>query len=119
MKKLFFVATGLVGVAAAVVAFRQPPAQPSGRVSDPAVVETLISDAKGDATALDVLFEVRPDVLNHNLETVARLQRAVRPSAGYARSLDSLWAMYQWLDRAPLGRNEHGMWWRHHDAYGK
>jgi lipoic acid synthetase len=52
-----------------------------------AVVETLISDAKGDASALDLLFEVRPDVLNHNLETVARLQRAVRPSAGYARSL--------------------------------
>ena len=55
-----------------------------------AIVETLISDAKGDAAALDVLFEVRPDVLNHNLETVARLQRAVRPSAGYARSLGVL-----------------------------
>jgi lipoic acid synthetase len=55
-----------------------------------AVVETLISDAKGDAAALDVLFEVGPDVLNHNLETVARLQRAVRPSAGYARSLGVL-----------------------------
>ena len=55
-----------------------------------AVVETLISDAKGDAAALDVLFDVRPDVLNHNLETVARLQRAVRPSAGYARSLGVL-----------------------------
>jgi lipoic acid synthetase len=50
-------------------------------------VETLISDAKGDADALDVLVAARPDVLNHNLETVARLQRAVRPSAGYARSL--------------------------------
>ena len=37
-----------------------------------------------------MLFEVRPDVLNHNLETVARLQRAVRPSAGYARSLSVL-----------------------------
>ncbi len=36
------------------------------------------------------LFDVRPDVLNHNLETVARLQRAVRPSAGYARSLSVL-----------------------------
>ena len=50
-------------------------------------VETLISDAKGDAASLDVLVAARPDVLNHNLETVARLQRAVRPSAGYARSL--------------------------------
>jgi lipoic acid synthetase len=53
-------------------------------------VETLISDAKGDATSLEALFEVRPDVLNHNIETVARLQRAVRPSAGYARSLSVL-----------------------------
>jgi lipoic acid synthetase len=53
-------------------------------------VETLISDAKGEPGSLDILFEVRPDVLNHNLETVARLQRAVRPSAGYARSLSVL-----------------------------
>jgi lipoyl synthase len=53
-------------------------------------VETLISDARGDADALDVLFAVRPDVLNHNVETVARLQRAVRPSAAYARSLSVL-----------------------------
>ena len=50
-------------------------------------VETLISDCRGDAESLDVIFEARPDVLNHNIETVARLQRAVRPSAGYARSL--------------------------------
>jgi lipoic acid synthetase len=50
-------------------------------------VETLISDCKGRANSLDVIFDARPDVLNHNLETVARLQRAVRPSAGYARSL--------------------------------
>ncbi|HEX7076802.1 MAG TPA: DUF899 domain-containing protein [Candidatus Eisenbacteria bacterium] len=35
----------------------------------------------------------------------------------YARGLDGLWGMYQWLDRAPLGRNEQGMWWRHHDKY--
>ena len=36
----------------------------------------------------------------------------------YARGLDSLWGMYQWLDRAPKGRNETGVWWRHHDRYG-
>ena len=50
-------------------------------------VEVLISDCKGDADALATIFAARPDVLNHNLETVARLQRAARPSAGYARSL--------------------------------
>jgi lipoic acid synthetase len=50
-------------------------------------VEVLISDCHGDAAALDTIFAARPDVLAHNLETVARLQRAARPSAGYARSL--------------------------------
>jgi lipoic acid synthetase len=50
-------------------------------------VEVLIPDCKGDPTALDAIFAARPDVLNHNLETVVRLQRAVRPSASYARSL--------------------------------
>jgi predicted dithiol-disulfide oxidoreductase (DUF899 family) len=36
----------------------------------------------------------------------------------YARGLDGLWGAYQWLDRAPRGRNETGgLWWRHHDAY--
>lgn len=35
----------------------------------------------------------------------------------YARGLDGLWGMYQWLDRAPKGRNEMGVWWRRHDEY--
>jgi lipoyl synthase len=55
-----------------------------------AAVEVLISDCKGDRTSQALIFDARPDVLNHNLETVARLQRAVRPSAGYARSLTVL-----------------------------
>src|SRR6478735_2270337 len=50
-------------------------------------VEVLIPDCKGDPDALGVVFDARPDVLNHNIETVARLQRAARPSASYARSL--------------------------------
>jgi predicted dithiol-disulfide oxidoreductase (DUF899 family) len=36
----------------------------------------------------------------------------------YARGLDGLWGAYQWLDRAPRGRNEPGIWWRRHDEYG-
>lgn len=35
----------------------------------------------------------------------------------FARGLDGLWGMYQWLDRAPLGRNETGPWWLYHDRY--
>ena len=53
-------------------------------------IETLVSDAKGDVASLQLLFDARPDVFNHNIETVTRLQRAVRPSAGYARSLGVL-----------------------------
>jgi predicted dithiol-disulfide oxidoreductase (DUF899 family) len=35
----------------------------------------------------------------------------------FARGLDGLWGAYQWLDRAPRGRNEPTYWWRHHDSY--
>jgi predicted dithiol-disulfide oxidoreductase (DUF899 family) len=39
--------------------------------------------------------------------------------SSYARGLDGLWGMYQWLDRAPKGRNETNVWWRRHDEYNK
>ena len=73
---------GFAHVAACVRAIRA--------VSPRTIVETLVSDAMGDDSALHLLFDdpaARPNVFNHNVETVARLQRAVRPSAGYARSL--------------------------------
>jgi predicted dithiol-disulfide oxidoreductase (DUF899 family) len=37
----------------------------------------------------------------------------------YARGVDALWGMYPWLDRAPKGRNETGLWWRRHDEYNR
>jgi lipoic acid synthetase len=70
---------GAGGFAATVAAIR--------RRSPGTAVELLISDCKGDPDALEKIFSAGPDVLNHNVETVARLQRAVRPSASYARSL--------------------------------
>jgi lipoic acid synthetase len=73
---------GARGFAEAIVAIRAR--RPS------TLVEVLIPDFKGDPVALATVFDARPDVLNHNLETVARLQRAVRPSASYARSLSVL-----------------------------
>jgi predicted dithiol-disulfide oxidoreductase (DUF899 family) len=39
--------------------------------------------------------------------------------SAFARGLDAMWGMYQWLDRAPLGRNETGIWFRRRDEYGK
>jgi lipoic acid synthetase len=53
-------------------------------------IEVLTSDLKGDVDSLQLIIDARPDVMNHNVETVARLQRAVRPSAGYLRSLTVL-----------------------------
>jgi hypothetical protein len=37
--------------------------------------------------------------------------------SAYERGVDGIWGMYQWLDRAPKGRNETGVWWRHRDNY--
>ena len=70
---------GAAGFAATVTAIR--------RRTPGVQVEVLVPDCRGDEAALATIFASRPDVLNHNVETVPRLQRAVRPSAGYARSL--------------------------------
>lgn len=53
-------------------------------------VETLISDMQMNTAALDVVIDARPEVLNHNVETVRALQKAVRPQADYQRSLSVL-----------------------------
>jgi lipoyl synthase len=73
---------GASGFAATIAAVRARTPQTT--------IEVLIPDCGGDADALQAIFDARPDVLNHNLETVARFQRAARPSAGYARSLGVL-----------------------------
>ena len=74
---------GMAHVGACVEAIRVAPAgNPRSRRSCPT--------SAAPTTRWQALFAVRPDVFNHNVETVARLQRAVRPSAGYARSLSVL-----------------------------
>jgi lipoic acid synthetase len=61
------------------------------RASRPSArIEVLIPDFQGDEAALRTVLDARPDVLNHNLETVARLYRSVRPQALYGRSLEVL-----------------------------
>lgn len=73
---------GAAHVAATVRAIQQ--------TNSDAGVEVLISDLRGDAVSLAIVLDAKPDIINHNIETVARLQRAVRPSASYARSLTLL-----------------------------
>ena len=73
---------GAAGFAETIAAIR---AQSPGTT-----VEVLVPDFGGDAASLGTVLDAGPDILNHNIETVARLQRAVRPSAGYARSLTLL-----------------------------
>jgi len=53
-------------------------------------VEVLIPDFQGDAGALETVLAARPDVLNHNVETVPRLYASIRPQADYAQSLELL-----------------------------
>lgn len=53
-------------------------------------IEVLIPDFRGNATAIDEVIAAAPDVINHNLETVPRLYRRVRPGSNYQRSLDLL-----------------------------
>ena len=74
---------GMAHVAACVEAIRVAPAGHAGR-------DAWCRTCAAPSRRWRVLFAVRPDVFNHNVETVARLQRAVRPSAGYARSLSVL-----------------------------
>jgi predicted dithiol-disulfide oxidoreductase (DUF899 family) len=61
---------------------------------------TFLRDRPGMST-----FAMQDGVVYHTYST-------------YARGLDGLWNMYQWLDRAPLGRNEQGIWWKRNDEYG-
>jgi len=65
-----------------------------------ATVEVLVPDLGGDEAALAAVLAARPDVLNHNLETVPRLYPQVRPQARYARSLELLARAAAWA-RAP------------------
>jgi lipoyl synthase len=53
-------------------------------------IEVLIPDFKGSEEALDIVLASKPDILNHNLETVPRLYRTVRPQANYQQSLEVL-----------------------------
>ena len=76
------------------------------RLNPSTSVEVLIPDFKGDRGAIDNIIEASPEVLNHNLETVPRLQREIRTAASYGRSLSLL--QYA-KDSAFLGKTKTGL----------
>ena len=78
----------------------------SRRRSPHTEIEVLIPDFKGDREALQTVMDARPEVLNHNTETVLRLQRDIRTSASYGRSLALLWRAKQ---MNPEGLNKSGL----------
>jgi predicted dithiol-disulfide oxidoreductase (DUF899 family) len=81
-----------------------------GRIApDSPVVEV----AKSVGTDVDTFLREAPGMSAFALEDAV----VYHTYSAYARGLDGLWGMYQWLDRAPLGRNESGIWWRRHDEY--
>ena len=94
---------------------------------EPAMLQTLAGAAKSwaqDPTAM-MAASTGTDVPTYTRErpgvSAFVLEDGVvyHTYSAYARGVDAVWGMYQWLDRAPLGRNEQGVWWRRHDEYGK
>jgi predicted dithiol-disulfide oxidoreductase (DUF899 family) len=84
--------------------------QRAGVTEDSPVVQV----AKDVGVDLDTFLREAPGMSAFALEDGA----VYHTYSAYARGLDGLWGMYQWLDRAPKGRNETGVWWRRHDEYG-
>ena len=72
-------------------------------------------DTYGTGVDMPTFLRERPGVSAFALEDGA----VFHTYSTYARGLDGLWGMWQWLDRAPKGRNETGHWWRRHDEYGE
>ena len=88
-------------------------------------VRTLAGEAVGEGPVAELAAMTGTDAATYTRErpgmSVFALEDGVvyHVYSTYARGLDGLWGMYQWLDRAPRGRNESGIWWRRHDEYGK
>ena len=85
---------------------------------EPALRSTSEGPAKGAAmsgTDVATYTRERPGMSAYALEHGV----VYHTYSTYARGLDGLWGMYQWLDRAPKGRNETGLWWRRHDEYDR
>jgi predicted dithiol-disulfide oxidoreductase (DUF899 family) len=88
----------------------------SNAVTDPAAFPQIVKNfAAGCGTDAPTYVRERPGMSTFVLEDGV----VYHAYSTYARGLDGLWGMYQWLDRAPMGRNESGGWWRRNDEYKK
>jgi predicted dithiol-disulfide oxidoreductase (DUF899 family) len=93
---------------------------------EPALTERGIGDAltiSGEGPVAEIAAMTGTDVATYTRERPGMSAFVLEDGvvyhaySTYARGLDGLWGMYQWLDRAPRGRNETGVWWRRHDEY--
>jgi predicted dithiol-disulfide oxidoreductase (DUF899 family) len=91
----------------------------------PAQVRALAREAGGEGLVAEVAAMAGTDAATFMRERPGMSAFAIEDGvvyhaySAYARGVDGLWGMYQWLDRAPKGRNETGVWWRRHDEYNK
>lgn len=85
-----------------------------GPAPDPSKTSPIVAQfAASCGTDAPTYMRDRPGVSSFALDE----SRVYHCYSAYARGVDGLWGMYQWLDRAPKGRNETGAWWRRHDEY--
>lgn len=90
-------------------AYNYRPTPPMMGVTAPPVMEI----AAGAGTDAASFMRERPGMSSFVLDGGA----VYHTYSAYSRGVDGIWSMYAWLDRAPRGRNEHGIWWRRHDEY--
>ena len=96
---------------------REPPSEPRGEAPklSRSAPDGPTSFAAASGTDVDTYTRERPGVSAFALEDGV----VYHTYSAYSRGVDGLWGMYQWLDRAPRGRNEDGdLWWKRHDEYG-
>jgi predicted dithiol-disulfide oxidoreductase (DUF899 family) len=103
--------------------YRREPATPVTHDTAPSQTRSQRREPVGEGTVADMAASTGTDVATYTRErpgmSAFALDNGVvyHTYSTYARGLDGLWGMYQWLDRAPKGRNETGVWWRRHDEY--
>lgn len=101
--------------------YRPQPAMDTGPVRGKNVAEW--NDKGGDSPMAQIAAMTGTDIPTYTRDLpglsafVKEGDAIYHTYSAYARGLDSLWGMYPWLDRAPKGRNETGLWWRRHDEY--